>query len=433
MSGDVPAPRFRAIDRSRVSSVSLDQQLPDPHPARIVWDFVCQLDLSRFDRPHKAVEGRPGAPIVPARLLFALWLYAVLEGVQSARHLAELCERDLPFQWLCGGDPVSYHLLSDFYSQHGPALRQTQVEHVAALRLHGLVELSETTIDGRKVPASASKDSHRRDGTLRRHLEEAERHLAGLQAQKDEGPARSARQHQARPRGARDRRRRLQQAVEQVRRRQDQRREMNRQAIKPEGARASETDPDRAKMKRPDGGYRPCYNVQTMAETKGGLIVAVAVTARGSDNGLLGPLVEQVCREQGQRPKCLLADSGYSDLGDVEALERAGVEVLMPPKNEKKERRQGKDPYARKRRDNEHVAAWRARLGTEQGKDRYRRRAPLAEGVHAQQANRGFVRFRLRGQEKAEGEAYWQALAHNVERLMRRGIDLGATARAERN
>jgi general stress protein 26 len=34
MASDIPAPRFRPIDRSRVSNVSLDQQLPDPHPAR---------------------------------------------------------------------------------------------------------------------------------------------------------------------------------------------------------------------------------------------------------------------------------------------------------------------------------------------------------------------------------------------------------------
>lgn len=433
MASDIPAPRFRAIGRSRVSIVSLDQQLPDPHPARVVWAFVTQLDLSRFDRPHKAVAGRPGAPIVPATLLVALWLYATIEGVQSARHLAELCERDLPFQWLCGGDPVSYHLLSDFYSQNGGPLRETFVEHVAALRLHGLVELSEATIDGRKVPASASKDSYHREGTLQRHLEEAERHLANLQAERDEGPPRSARQHQARLRGARDRARRLQEAVGQVRRRQAQRQETNREAVKPGDARASETDPDCAKMKRPDGGYRACYSVQTVAETKGGLVVAVEVTSQGSDNGLPLPLVEQLRQGQGQRPRCLLADSGYSDLGDVQQLEEAGVEVLMPPKNEKKERGQGKDPYARKRRDTERVAAWRARLGTEEGKKRYRRRAPVAEGVHAQQANRWFVRFRLRGLTKARAEVYWQALAHNLARLMRREIDPAATARAGRN
>jgi transposase len=433
MASQPAQPRYRVIDRSRVSLVSLDQQLPDLHPVRLVWEFVGQLDLSAFDRPCKAVEGHPGAPIVPTTLLFALWLYATIEGLASARQLAEACHRDLPYQWLCGGEAVNYHTLADFYSQHATALRQVFVEHLAALRQQELVDLSEVTLDGRKVPANASKESYHREPTLQRHLDEATEQLDRLQADRQEGPPRSARQHAARRRAARDRQHRLQSALDQVRQRQQQRRQTNRQTYKPEEARASETDPDCAKMKRADGGYRPCYNIQTMVETSHGLIVTVAVTAQGSDNGLLVPLVEQLQHEQGQKPEAVLVDSGYSDLDDVEQLEEAKVEVLMPPKNEKKEQQQGSDPYARKRRDSDAIASWRARLGTELGRQRYRRRAPVAEGVHAQQANRGFHRCRLRGRSKVEAEVCWQALAHNVARLLREEVDLVATACAERN
>jgi hypothetical protein len=170
--------------------------------------------------------------------------------------------------------------------------------------------------------------------------------------------------------------------------------------------------------------------VQTLTTTAEGLIVTVAVTAQRSANGQLRPLLEQVQREQGVRPNRMLADSGFSDQDDVQHLEEGQVAVLMPPKNERKELAQGKDPYARKRRDSEWIAAWRARMGTAEARQRYRRRAPIAEGVHAQQANRGWQRFRLRGLARAAVEACWQALTHNLLRLLARGVALAGTVRA---
>jgi transposase len=424
-----PAPRYRLIDRSRRSTVSLDEQLPDDHPVRLLWDFVGQLDLAAFQGPVKAVAGHPGAPVLPARLLFALWLFATTEGIASARQLSRRCRRDLPYQWLCGGQQVNYHSLADFYTAHGPALRAEFIEHIAALRQQGLITLAEVTLDGRKIPANASKDGYRREGTLQRHLQEAAEHLRRLDSQRD--PQASAGQVAARQRGARERHARLQQALAVVRQRQEHRRHLNRQDFPPEQARANETDPEAAKMKMPDGGYRQAYNVQTVTDTASGLIVTVAVTNQGSDNGQLGVMLEQVHQEQHTWPGAVLLDSGFSDLDDVERLEGQQVRVLMPPKNEYQERQAGRDPYARKRRDSAAVAAWRSRMGDAAVRQQYRRRAPVAEGVHAQQANRGWRRLRLRGLAKTGVEALWQAWAHNLMRLLAKGQQLLGTVRAQ--
>ena len=167
-------------------------------------------------------------------------------------------------------------------------------------------------------------------------------------------------------------------------------------------------------MKRSHGGFEPAYNVQTATDVDSGFIVAVEVIDQASDNGQLVPLVEQATANVGRAPERALVDGGYSDTANVEQLEAAGIEVLMPPKNERKEKEQGKDPYRRKRDDSDHIAAWRQRMGTEEARQQYSRRAPVAEGVHAQQSNRGWKRFRLRGLAKAQVEAIWQALAHNL-------------------
>ena len=62
----------------------------------------------------QAVEGEAGRPATDPKILVALWLYATVEGVGSARALARLCEDHLAYQWICGGVPMNHHTLADF-------------------------------------------------------------------------------------------------------------------------------------------------------------------------------------------------------------------------------------------------------------------------------------------------------------------------------
>ena len=63
-------------------------------------------------RSCKAREGEPGRPPIDPQLLVALWLYATIRGVGSARALAGLCGREIGFQRLCSGVGVNYHTLA---------------------------------------------------------------------------------------------------------------------------------------------------------------------------------------------------------------------------------------------------------------------------------------------------------------------------------
>jgi transposase len=415
-----PLPRTRILDRTRCSTASLDQLLPADHPVRTLWAFVQHFDWSPWYARIRAVEGGPGAPAIAPEVLFALWLFATTEGISSSRQLAERCHRDLPYQWLCGAEPVNYWTLNDFYHAHAADLDHLFVEHIAALRSQGLIRLQTVTVDGRKVVASASKDTFHREATLEQHLAEAEQHVATVSRQRAASGL-GRREQAARERAAVERVQRLQRAVSEVRRRQEQRRQSKRADAKPEAARASESDPDAARMKMPNGGYALAFNVQTVTDTEHGLIVTVTATNQGSDNGYLQPLREQVQQEQGTCPAAVLVDSGYSDAGDVQTLETGGVVVYMPPRDERKDQKAGRDPYAPKRRDTPVLQAWRARMGTAAARQAYRQRAPVAEGVHAQAANRGWRRCRLRGVAQVTREARWQALAHNWRRLQALG------------
>lgn len=67
------------------------------------------MDLPALYAKFRAVPGEAGRPGIDPRILLALWLFATIEGVSSARQLDRLSERDLAYLWICGEVKVNYH------------------------------------------------------------------------------------------------------------------------------------------------------------------------------------------------------------------------------------------------------------------------------------------------------------------------------------
>jgi transposase len=106
----------------RWDMVDLDSQLPEDHRARMVWVFVEGLDLGEFYDRIKARDETAGRPATDPRVILAVWLYARLEGIGSARAVDRLCRRHTAYRWLCGGAPVNHDLLSGFRRDGGDLL-----------------------------------------------------------------------------------------------------------------------------------------------------------------------------------------------------------------------------------------------------------------------------------------------------------------------
>ena len=130
-----PAVRLRSPERRQIAMVvqCADDLVGATHPVRMVMAVVEKLDLSRFCEPIQAREGRAGRDATDPQLLVALWLYACIRGIGSARELARRCEESAAFQWLCGGVSVNHRLLSDFRTDHGDALDELFTQVIASL------------------------------------------------------------------------------------------------------------------------------------------------------------------------------------------------------------------------------------------------------------------------------------------------------------
>jgi transposase len=209
-------PRLRQPIRDQVEVrwASLDELLEPDHPARIVWDAVCKLDLSPGLGEIKAVEGHAGRDATDPRLSLALWIYATLKAIGSARELDRLCRNCLPYQWLCCGVSVNYHLLSDFRSQGGQKWDELLTQIVSVLLDAGLVKMDRIAQDGMRVRADAGSGSFRRRERLEQYLEEARQQVETLKQLADQdGEELNRRQRAARERAARGRQQRIEEAL----------------------------------------------------------------------------------------------------------------------------------------------------------------------------------------------------------------------------
>jgi transposase len=426
------APRLRQAERRQVSlrPISLEDLLPGDHRARFVWSFAERLDLSALYGAIKAVEGHPGHPPADPRILLALWLYATVEGVGSAREVDRLCREHIGFEWLCGGVGMNHTTLADFRVAHGAVLERLLSDSFAAMLKTGHASLARVAQDGMRVRAAAGAASFRRRASLERCRAEAAAEIVRLRAELDADPGVvSRRQAAARLRAAADRERRVAAALAvagqlAAKRQGDQRPPPSEDpprsgdwpageaAAKPSPEpRVSTTDAAARVMKMPDGGFRPAFNLGFASDPRSGMIAAVTLDNSGSDKGQLRPMSERLAVAYGQRPGEHLVDGGFAKLADIEALATAGVAVFAPVP---KPRDAARDPHAPRQGDGPGVAAWRQRMGGEAAKAVYKERAATAECVNAQCRNRGLLRFLVRGLEKAKAVGLWHALAHNM-------------------
>jgi len=411
--------RFQRAKRRQMEwrPLSLDQMLPEEHTVRLVWAYVEALDLSELYERIRAVEGQPGRDPIDPRILLALWLYATIDGVGSARRLEGLCKEHTAYLWICGDVTVNHHTLSDFRVHNVQFLDRLLTQSVATMLHQGLIELTRVAQDGMRVRASAGSSSFRRKPSLEKCLAEAEKHLEELKQEAEaDGSTEDRRVKAARERAARERIEKVQAALEE--RKKLVPKKERRKKGSGEQARASTTDPEARKMKMGDGGFRPAYNVQFATTTDSLVIIGVDVTNEGTDGGQIGPMFNQLEERYQELPDDYLADCGFVHLDDIAKLGSAGTNIYMPVRNEEKKRAKGLNPHAPTKGDSEEVKQWRARMGTDAAKEIYKQRTATAEFPNAGCRNRGLTQFRVRGLLKVKAVSLWQALAHNFQRTL---------------
>jgi transposase len=404
----------------RWDMVDLDSQLPDDHRARLVWAFVESLDLSEFYDRIKARDAVAGRPATDPQVVLAVWLYATLEGIGSARAIDRLCQQHAAYRWLCGGAPINHDLLAEFRRENAALLDRLLTQSVTGLIAEKLVTLEELAIDGTKVRAHAGRGSMSKRKRLESIEQAVAERVAELKSELDTDPAEPERRCKRRAlQAAEERARRVKQAQQKLAELEQEKAERAKthptEEAKKGEPKVSVSDPDARLMRLPDGAAAPAWNVQVA--TANGFIVEIDPTDRRQDSGTAPGLVEKVAERCGRAPQRLLADSTAMTQDDIVKLaeQHPDLTVYSPPPSERPNVTAKTLHTRRWRRRHEPppVMAWRARMASEEGQEVYRRRK-LTERAHGIIKTRGMTRFLVHGREKVRSVCLLQALALNL-------------------
>src|SRR4051794_29870225 len=185
------------------------------------------------------------------------------------------------------------------------------------------------------------------------------------------------------------------------------------------------TDPDSALMRRSDAHeYRQAYNAQAVVCAEGSqLILATNLVATTADAPSFAATVRGMNQTIGL-PKTVLADTGFASGPAVAALQAEEIEPLVAIGRTQPHRPYDFRPPPKARAARRITEPWRvqmkAKLETEDGKNRYKKRKQTVEPVFGIiKSAIGFVRFHLRGLDNVANEWRLIALAYNCRRLAR--------------
>jgi transposase len=311
---------------------SLEELIPEDHPARYVAAFVDRLSGAEWQElgvaPDGAVRGAPG---YHPRALLGVWLYGFMTGVRSSRKLEAACRDQVPYLWLTGWQHPDHHTVWRFYQAHRQAMRTLLKRTVRVAVAAGLVDLAVQAVDGTRVAGSAARERTLDADGLLDLLARTAQAIADLEAQNVSGddappPTLPAELAQARA---------LQERVAEA---------LARVTVEEGRERVNVTDPDATLQKIRGGGFVVGYNAQAMvagvtvpeaagAEVRAGLLItAVDVTTDRDDHGQLVPLIEAAEAVTETPLTTVLADGGYHSTANLTACAEhtPPLEILMP-------------------------------------------------------------------------------------------------------
>ena len=422
----------------------LREWVSEGHLAHHVSDLVDAVDLSAFYAQYRG-DGRRNSPYDP-RMMVKVLIYAYATGTFSSRKTARRLEEDVAFRMLAAGNFPKHRTLCEFRKRHLGDFRAVFAEVVLLARALGLAGLGRVSVDGTKVRANASKRkamSYGRMVTEEPRLEEeiralkaeiqalvekaeavdeAEDERYGEEARGDELPEELKRREDrlAAIREAKARLEAGQRVADDARgRKPGQKRNpkggrpYKREYGEPdEKAQSNFTDPESRIMKTSSEGFQQSYNAQMVVEGENQLVVGAEVTDNASDQGQLIPMVDAAAETCGETPAQVLADAGYCNERDLQALKERDIDGYVALG------REGGTAAAVDADEHPAKARMAEKLESEDGRRRYARRKWMAEApVGWVKEVMGFRRFSFRGLDKVQAGWTLVCLALNVKRL----------------
>ena len=415
---------------------SVHDLVPAEHPAHFVRELVREtLDLSSI---FASCSGDRGYPPCHPGMMAALLLYAYSRGVYSSRSIARGCEGRVDFMAVTAHQRPDFRTISDFRKRHLAALGGLFAQVLALCQQAGLAKLGHVALDGTRIKANASRHKAMSYGRMMKAepalAAEVAAWLERAAAADAAGDAEhgKARRGDDTPAWMANRKKRLARiraamAALEAEALADARAAEDGKPHEPKGAQETPapkpadkkqrnfTDPESRILKTRDG-FIQGYNAQAAADADHQVIVAHGLSASGSDQDQLAPMVAAIEKEAGRLPDELSADASYCSEANLKVLDDHAIRGYLATGRQKHGTAAA---VSKKAAPSDSLrAAMTRRLRRGGWRSRYRLRKITIEPVFGQiKQARGFRQFLLRGIDKVRHEWALICIAHNINKL----------------
>lgn len=389
MGEEVGMPNYFAYspEQAELLPRHVRDELPGGHLCFLIHEVVESQDLSGFDGAYSEEGQRAYDP----RLMLKVWLYGFAVNVRSTRKLERRIQEDLGFRYLAGGLRPDHKTLSEFLRRHGPAIEELFTQVLGWARRAGMARLGRVAIDSTRIRANASPDrlEQRDRRQVRRWCEEME------SEDPDQEPG-----------------------MEIGRETTERLREQMRKPLGQASAeRMARSDRDARFLRERGGRFALGYSGE-LAVSEDHFIVAVRVTQQATDNASLLPMVEEVERRCGERPRQVLADSGFYSGANLDGLRVRGIDGYVADANLAGALNRGQAIRQGNRQvRHRETLRMRRKLRTARGRATYLHRKAMVEPVIGTlKQQRGMRQFLRRGLAPVGLELLLAALSYNLTR-----------------
>jgi transposase len=297
---------------------SIEEYIPQDAPVRAYDAFVNALNFEQLG--IKIEPDKVGCPQYDPQAMLKLLVYGYSYGIRSSRKLERETHYNLSFIWLTGGLKPDFKTAAEFRRNNKKALANVLKQCARLCIKLGLIEGNTLFVDGSKIRAGASINSSWDEDRCTKRLAKIDERIARILSECEQADINESQETS------------LVKMKEELADKEKLRARvldiLN--TLKAEDKKSlNATDPDCVKIHGRQGSHAG-YNAQTVVDEKHGLIVNSDVVNENNDLHQFSGQIKQAVATLEKKPQAACADSGYSDIDELEKVDKDGIKVVVP-------------------------------------------------------------------------------------------------------
>jgi len=307
---------------------SIEDYVSADSPVRVYDEIIDTMNLEDMGfevDPHKV-----GNPQYHPMSMLKLLVYGYSYGVRSSRKLERECHNNILFIWLMGDLKPDHKTIAEFRRKNKKALAKVLREVAKVCMALKFIEGNTLFVDGSKIRGNASISNSWSKQKCERKLKKIDKRIAEILEECENADRREAdlgsfvkvNKELADQKALRSKVKAILGDIAQEKR-----------------PSVNTTDYDCAKIHSRQGDHAG-YNGQIVVDEKHGLIVSCDVVNENTDDHQFADQINKANEVLGKKCDAACADSGYSDVDEMEKIDNQNIEVVVPSKRQAS----GKEP-----------------------------------------------------------------------------------------